>query len=74
MLGAEAAELDYNCANFGRYQLDYARIIDFPGYASFAQAFAGTTPYSESIGFNADTSDPDQIDFTSYVVAHGMAH
>jgi ABC-2 type transport system permease protein len=31
-------------------------------------------PYSESIGFVADTDDPDKIDFTTYVVAHEMAH
>ena len=74
MLSAMAAELDYARANFGPYQFNHARIIEFPGYASFAQAFAGTMPYSESIGFVADTSDPDKIDFTSYVVAHEMAH
>ena len=74
MLSAMAAELDYARANFGPYQFPYARIIEFPGYASFAQAFAGTMPYSESIGFNADTRDPDKIDFTTYVVAHEMAH
>ena len=44
------------------------------GYASFAQAFAGTMPYSESIGFNADTNDPEKIDFTTYVIAHEIAH
>jgi len=31
-------------------------------------------PYSESIGFVANTNDPDKIDFTTYVVAHEMAH
>jgi aminopeptidase N len=74
MLNAMAAALDYYRANFGPYQFHYARIIEFPGYASFAQAFAGTMPYSESIGFNANTDDPEKIDFTTYVVAHEMAH
>jgi len=74
MLNAMGAALDYYRANFGPYQFHYARIIEFPGYASFAQAFAGTMPYSESIGFNADTNDPTKIDFTTYVVAHEMAH
>ena len=74
MLKAMGASLDYYRANFGPYQFNYARIIEFPGYASFAQAFAGTMPYSESIGFVADTNDPDKIDFTTYVVAHEMAH
>ena len=42
--------------------------------ASFAQAFANTMPYSEIIGFVADTNDPDKIDFATYVTAHEMAH
>ena len=74
MLKAMGAALDYYRANFGPYQFDYARIIEFPGYQSFAQAFAGTMPYSESIGFVADTNDPEKIDFTTYVIAHEMAH
>ena len=74
MLRAMATSLDYYRANFGPYQFDYARIIEFPGYASFAQAFAGTMPYSESIGFVANTDDPDEIDFTTYVIAHEIAH
>jgi ABC-2 type transport system permease protein len=74
MLRAMAASLDYYRANFGPYQFNYARIIEFPGYNSFAQAFAGTMPYSETIGFNANTNDPTKIDFTTYVVSHEMAH
>jgi ABC-type transport system involved in multi-copper enzyme maturation permease subunit len=74
MLRAMAASLDYYRTHFGPYQFNYARIIEFPGYNSFAQAFAGTMPYSESIGFNAKTNDPDKIDFTTYVVAHEMSH
>jgi ABC-type transport system involved in multi-copper enzyme maturation permease subunit len=74
MLKAMALSLDYYRARFGPYQFNYARIIEFPGYSSFAQAFAGTMPYSETIGFNANTDDPEKIDFTTYVVAHEMAH
>jgi ABC-type transport system involved in multi-copper enzyme maturation permease subunit len=74
MLKAMGTALDYYRANFGPYQFNYARIIEFPGYSSFAQAFAGTMPYSETIGFNANTSDPEKIDFTTYVVSHEMAH
>ena len=74
MLRAMAASLDYYRSHFGPYQFDYARIIEFPGYNSFAQAFAGTMPYSESIGFNADTTDPTKIDWTTYVIAHEMSH
>jgi ABC-2 type transport system permease protein len=74
MLKALATGLDYYQANFGPYQFDHARIIEFPGYQSFAQAFAGTMPYSESIGFAADVTDPDRIDYVTYVTAHELGH
>ena len=74
ILNAMGAALDYYLAHFGPYQFNYARIVEFPGYQSFAQTFAGTIPYSESIGFNANTNDPTKIDFTTYVVAHEMSH
>ncbi|MGL5837870.1 MAG: ABC transporter permease/M1 family aminopeptidase [Sphingorhabdus sp.] len=74
MLKALEVGLDYYQANFGPYQFDHARIIEFPGYESFAQAFAGTMPYSESIGFAADVRDPDSIDYVTYITAHELAH
>ncbi len=74
MLNTMGTALDYYRTHFAPYQFNYARIIEFPGYASFAQAFAGTMPYSESIGFNANSDDPTKIDFTSYVVSHEMGH
>jgi hypothetical protein len=74
MLDAMAVSLDYFQENFGPYQFDYARVIEFPGYATFAQAFAGTVPYSERIGFIANTADDDDIDYVSYVTAHEYAH
>jgi hypothetical protein len=40
--------LDYYQANFGPYQFRQARIIEFPAYANFAQAFANTMPYSRA--------------------------
>ncbi len=66
--------LSYCSANFGPYPHTQARIIEFPRYASFAQAFPGTMPYSESIGFMADLREEDAIDGVYYVVAHEMAH
>ncbi|MEP3029717.1 MAG: M1 family aminopeptidase [Erythrobacter sp.] len=74
MLDAMEVSLGYYRAKFGPYQFDHARIIEFPGYASFAQAFAGTMPYSESIGFLANLADPGEIDYVSYVTAHEVAH
>lgn len=66
--------LDYCSKNFGAYRHKQARIIEFPRFASFAQAFPGTMPYSESIGFIANLEDPEDIDFVYYVVCHEMAH
>lgn len=74
MLRAMRISLDYYQANFGPYQFDQARIIEFPAYQTFAQAFANTMPYSEGFGFVADASDPDKIDYVTYVIAHELSH
>ncbi|WP_265570927.1 ABC transporter permease/M1 family aminopeptidase [Sphingomicrobium nitratireducens] len=74
MLDAMEDSLDYYEANFGDYQFDYARIIEFPRYATFAQAFAGTMPYSEGIGFTSRVDGPEDTDFITYVVAHELGH
>ena len=74
MLKAMSTGLDYYQANFGPYQFHQARIVEFPDYAQFAQAFANTMPYSEGIGFIADPTKPDKIDYPTYVTAHELAH
>lgn len=66
--------LDYCTKNFGPYMHKQARIIEFPRISTFAQAFPGTMPYSESIGFIARLEKPDDIDMVQYVVVHEMAH
>lgn len=66
--------LDYCSRNFGPYRHKQARIIEFPRIARFAQAFPGTMPYSEAIGFIADLRDKENIDHVFYVVAHEMGH
>ena len=71
--GAKDA-LDYYDANFTPYQFHQLRILEFPNYASFAQSFANTIPYSESIGFIADLRDKTKIDYVYYVTAHEVAH
>jgi len=50
------------------------RILEFPRYASFAQSFANTIPYSEAIGFIADLRNKEDVDYVFYVTAHEMAH
>lgn len=66
--------LEYCSQNFGPYKHKQARIIEFPRVASFAQAFPGTMPYSESIGFISNLEKPDDIDMVYYIVAHEMGH
>ncbi len=74
MMNSMKKSLAYYTANFGPYYHKEARIIEFPRVGSFAQAFAGTMPYSESIGFIANLNHPDDIDMVYYVVAHEMGH
>ncbi|MCA9708507.1 MAG: ABC transporter permease subunit [Myxococcales bacterium] len=74
MIEAVKKSLDYFTKNFGPYQHRQVRIVEFPRYASFAQSFPNTIPYSESIGFIADLSDPERIDYVFYVTAHEVAH
>jgi ABC-2 type transport system permease protein len=71
--GAKDA-LDYYDANYTPYQFHQLRILEFPNYASFAQSFANTIPFSESIGFIADLRDKSKIDYVYYVTAHEVAH
>jgi ABC-2 type transport system permease protein len=67
--------LDYLTEHFGPYQFRQARIVEFPRYESFAQAFPGTMPYSEGIGFIARVRDrDDDIDYPLYITAHEVAH
>ncbi|HEX9953379.1 MAG TPA: M1 family aminopeptidase [Rubricoccaceae bacterium] len=74
MLDAMAASLDYYQANFGSYQFNHARIVEFPGYHDFAQAFAGTIPYSETVGFISNYTAPETIDYVTGMTAHELAH
>ncbi|HEV1287313.1 MAG TPA: M1 family aminopeptidase [Bryobacteraceae bacterium] len=74
MLKSIRKSLEYYTTNFGPYAHKEARIIEFPRVARFAQAFPGTMPYSESVGFIANLSKADDIDMVYYVVAHEMGH
>jgi ABC-type transport system involved in multi-copper enzyme maturation permease subunit len=74
MLQSAKKSLDYYTREFSPYQFRQLRILEFPGYATFAQSFANTIPYSESIGFIADLRDREKIDYVFYVTAHEVAH
>ncbi|WGM41201.1 M1 family aminopeptidase [Caulobacter sp. NIBR1757] len=74
MFTAMKTSLDYYQANFSPYQFDHLRFIEFPAYGNFAQAFAGTMPWSENLFFIADYSDPEKVDMVTYVGAHEIGH
>jgi len=74
MLDAIEKSLDYYTTNFGPYYHKQARIIEFPRYQSFAQAFPGTMPYSESLGFIINLEDENENNIVDAVIAHEMGH
>ena len=74
MIRGTKKSLAYFSEQFAPYQYRQFRIIEFPRYASFAQAFPNTIPFSEAIGFVADLRDEHDIDMVFYVTAHEAAH
>ncbi len=78
MIAAMKASLDVYSKAFSPYQFRQARIMEFPGYANFAQSFANTIPYSENLGFIQDDrairADSDKIDLVTFVTAHELGH
>ena len=74
MMKSMRASLTYYSQAFTPYPFKQARIIEFPRFMSFAQAFPGTMPYSESMGFIADMEEDATIDKSFFFVAHEMAH
>ena len=74
MIAAVKNAFAYYNSHYTPYQFRQLRILEFPGYASFAQSFANTVPFSESIGFIADLKDKDNLDYVTDVTAHEVAH
>jgi aminopeptidase N len=68
--------LDYFSKAFGPYQHRQFRVMEFPRYASFAQSFPNTVPFSEAIGFIAkvDPENPEDFNYPFLVTAHELAH
>ncbi|UXP33982.1 M1 family aminopeptidase [Reichenbachiella agarivorans] len=74
MLDAIERSLGYYIENFGPYYHKQCRIIEFPRYATFAQAFPGSMPYSEAFGFIINLEDENENNVVDAVIAHEMAH
>lgn len=74
MITALKGGLDVYEREYGPYQFDYLRIVEFPAYGDYAQAFAGTIPFSENAGFVADVRDGKHWDYVTGVTLHELAH
>lgn len=74
MMYSLQTSLEYFAVNFSPYQYRQMRVLEFPAYAAFAQSFPNTVPWSEGLGFIADLTDPENIDYVFYVGAHEVAH
>jgi aminopeptidase N len=77
MLEAMKAALTVFSESFSPFQFKQARILEFPAYASFAQSFANTIPYSEGVGFiqnYREAKSDSTVDLVTYITAHEIAH
>jgi ABC-2 type transport system permease protein len=74
MIDSVKASLDYFSTEFGDYQHKQMRIIEFPGYSSYAQSFANTVPYAETMGFISEIELGDKVNIPFLVTAHEVAH
>ena len=75
MIDAAKFGLTHYSENFGPYQYNYFRIMEVP-FIGFAQAFAGTIPYSEQ-GFIMDSGeagDVKTLDNASITTLHELGH
>jgi len=66
--------IQYYSTTYGPFQFRQMRVLEFPRYANFAQSFPNTVPYSESFGWVADFTKPDDFDYAYFVTAHELAH
>lgn len=74
MMKALKMGLTYYSDNYMEYPHRQMRILEFPRYATFAQSFPNTVPYSEGIGFIAKVDSHDKQDYPFFVTAHELAH
>ncbi len=67
--------LAYYGTHFSPYQFHQFRIVEFPRYQSFAEAFPGTVPFSEGLGFISRVRDSENdLDWPLFATAHELGH
>lgn len=73
MIRSMRSSLAYFGEQFGPYQYEQLRIVEFPRYVSFARAHPHTITFSEGGAF-LTRIDSGDVDRTFFVVAHETAH
>jgi aminopeptidase N len=71
---AMRVSLEMFSERFSPFQFRQLRVLEFPGYAAFAQSFANTVPFSEDIGWLQANRRAEDIDLVTFVTAHEIAH
>lgn len=75
MVESVRSSLDYFTRNFGPYPYDQLRLVEFPGYRTFARAYPGQMVYAEGSSLHARMENGDSyIDSPLLVTAHEIAH
>jgi ABC-type transport system involved in multi-copper enzyme maturation permease subunit len=75
MLNGMKNSLSYYTNSFGPFQNKVLRIVEFPRWATYAQSFPTTIPFSEGIGFIANVREKKKdIDYPYWVTCHEVAH
>ncbi len=73
MIKGVKKSLDYFTANFSPYQYKTIKIVEFPRYALYAEAFPNLIPFSEGYGFIAKFDDT-KVEYVFRVTAHEVGH
>ncbi len=74
MMNAMKMSLDYYSASFSQYPYNQLRIVEFPGYRTFAQSLPCIIPFSETSGFILNIDDKKDVDMAFFITAHEVAH
>ncbi len=73
MIKGVKKSLEYFTKNFSPYQYQTVKIVEFPRYELYAEAFPNLIPFSEGYGFIAKFDD-SKVEYVFRVTAHEVGH
>lgn len=74
MMESAKMSLDYYSTHFRPYSYRQIRIVECPGYRTFAQSLPGIIPFAETSGFIMKIDDKKDVDMAFFITAHEIAH